>query len=128
MSMPSVAVDMDGVLVKYREAHQRALKKNPEIIYPQMSYGFYANLEPVEDAQWAWTELNSVGFDMHILTTPSVLNPLSYTEKRISVEKLFGLDACYKLNMGCDKSMWIGDYLIDDNTHIRTSNIYSKVN
>ena len=42
------------------------------------------------------------------------MNPLSYTEKRLWIEKYFGLEWCKKLILAYDKSLLKGDYLIDD--------------
>lgn len=42
---------------------------------------------------------------------------MSYTEKRAWIEKYFGFDACYNLILSYDKTMIMGNYLIDDNIH-----------
>jgi 5'(3')-deoxyribonucleotidase len=45
------------------------------------------------------------------------MNPLSYTEKRVWVEKYLGLEACKKMFLAPRKDLLIGDYLIDDVIH-----------
>ena len=54
-------------------------------------------------------------YDPYILTAPSVRNPNSYSGKRIWIEKYFGLEFCKKLILSPNKSLLVGDYLIDDN-------------
>jgi 5'-nucleotidase len=52
--------------------------------------------------------------DVHILTAPSIYNPLCYTEKRLWVEDHLGFDAVNRLIIAPDKSLLRGDVLIDD--------------
>lgn len=54
------------------------------------------------------------GHDVWLLTAPSVYNPLSYMEKRVWVEKHFGLARAHKLIIAYNKAMIEGDVLIDD--------------
>lgn len=108
-----IYIDMDDTLVNFTKARLEALRNNPNQPYPQSQYGFFANLEPIEDAVWAYNTLCEEHY-VYFLTAPSVKNPLCYTEKRISIEKLFGYDACSKLIIADDKSLFKGDILIDD--------------
>jgi 5'(3')-deoxyribonucleotidase len=112
-----VYVDMDNVLCKYAEAHAEALIKDPKVAFPQGKYGFYANLEPVKDSIESYNKLKDY-FDVMILTRPSVFNPMSYTEKRVWVEKYFGFDECFNLIECSDKTICRGAYLIDDNIQL----------
>jgi 5'(3')-deoxyribonucleotidase len=48
------------------------------------------------------------------LTAPSEHNPLSYTEKRIWIEKHLGFDFVERLIICSNKSLLKGDILIDD--------------
>jgi 5'(3')-deoxyribonucleotidase len=109
-------VDMDGVLCDYDKAHKKALKETPKIKYPQSVEGFFLNLEPIPDAikVMGWI-IKSEYFDVWILTAPSVYNPLSYMEKRLWVEKWFGMDMAHKLIESPNKGLNKGDFLIDDN-------------
>ncbi len=104
---------MDDVLCDYSGAHKAALKKQPEIAYPQSQYGFFRNLKPIETATAAFTILSNK-FDVWILTAPSIQNPLCYTEKREWVETHLGYAAAEKLILSPHKGLLIGDYLIDD--------------
>jgi len=50
----------------------------------------------------------------YIIATPSTNNPNYYPEKMIWIEKYFGLDFTERLIIACDKSLLLGDVLIDD--------------
>ena len=82
-------------------------------IYPQSRIGFLLNLEPIPGAKETIAKLQQ-HFDIKILTKPSYLNPHCYTEKRLWVEKHYGLDMCQHLYFAPDKTLMKGDYLIDD--------------
>jgi 5'(3')-deoxyribonucleotidase len=61
----------------------------------------------------AWETL-SEHYDLRFLTRPSMDNLNSYTEKAQWVRDHLGAKALEKLNLCPDKSLLIGDYLIDD--------------
>lgn len=112
-----VMFDLDDTLVQYDRAKADALKANPSHLYPQSTYGFYQQLEPMPYAQDVIKELlDAEGITPAICTAPSVLNPMSYTEKRYNVEKLFGMEMCHRLYMMPDKSRAIADVLVDNCT------------
>jgi 5'-nucleotidase len=113
MIKPIIYVDMDGVLCDYMTHARASLKHTPEIGYPQAQFGFFANMPPMPGALEAYMFLHE-NFETYILTRPSVLNPLSYTEKRVWVEKHLGIEICDNLIMSCHKGLLKGDYLIDD--------------
>lgn len=104
---------MDGVLMDFDKAKKEALEKNPTQPYPQSQLGFFVNLEPIKDALYAVAELQK-NFDVYFLTAPSTKNPLCYMEKRLSIEKWFGFEACKKLIICENKSLVKGHFLIDD--------------
>ena len=108
-----IYVDMDDTLFDFKRSYNDWKLRVPQHPYPQAQYGFFANLEPFPDALWAWNELKRFG-EVYFLTAPSIMNPLCYTEKRVSVEKHFGLEACHNLIICEDKSLLRGDLLIDD--------------
>jgi 5'(3')-deoxyribonucleotidase len=110
-----VYIDMDGVLCDYYGRYLE--QKSDTNYYPQSRYGFFRNLEPIEGAIETVNKLIEYGYDVYILTSPSVQNPLSYTEKREWIEKYLGLDMCYKLILSPNKTLLKGSYLIDDNIH-----------
>lgn len=114
-----IYIDMDDTLLDYKGAHAKALLNDPTQPYPQSVIGFYLSLEPLEGALKAYATLTSLGYEVYFLTAPSVMNPHCYTEKRLSIEKHFGFDACKNLIICNDKSLLRGVYLIDDriNSH-----------
>lgn len=110
-----VYIDMDDVLCDFSGAFKAALMKNPNIAYPQSQYGFFTNLSPINDAIDSVKKLiNSEQYNPYILTAPSFQNPLCYTEKRVWIEKYFGLEFTKKLIISPNKALLKGDYLIDD--------------
>ena len=110
-------VDMDFVLCNYGKARTIALLKDPEIVYPQSQYKFFENIEPVVGAIESYKMLKTK-YNVLILSKPSVINPLSYTEKRNWVEKCLGYEECQNLILSCDKTLLRGRYLIDDYVQI----------
>lgn len=104
-------VDMDGVLCDFLKPF--LLEKTTTNKFPQSRWGFFVNLDPIENGVEIVKELMEY-YDVWILTRPSYKNALCYTEKRIWIEKYFGLDFCEKLIICSDKSLLKGDYLIDD--------------
>lgn len=110
-----IYIDMDDVLCDYSGAFDRALKNNPRIEFPQSQYGFYAKLMPIQGAiKSAQKLLKTEQFDSYILTAPSIMNPLSYTEKRVWVENHLGMQFVERLIISPDKGLLRGDILIDD--------------
>jgi 5'-nucleotidase len=110
-----VYVDMDDVLCNYSASFNAKKLVNPEQPYPQSQYGFYTELEPIAQAIESVNQLRKLaGFEVYILTAPSILNPLSYTGKRVWVEKHFDLDFVNRLIISPNKGLLNGDYLIDD--------------
>jgi 5'(3')-deoxyribonucleotidase len=103
---------MDGVLCNFSKRVQEL--RNDVILLPQTTYGFYTSLEPMPGAIEAYKWLVEQGHDVRILTAPSVKNPLCYTEKRIWIETNLGMEAVEKAVLSCDKTILIGDILIDD--------------
>ena len=110
-----VYIDMDDTLCQFAKAYEEAYEKNPHNKFPQAEYGFFANLEPIDGAiESVFRLINSEKHDPWILTAPSVKNPMCYTEKRVWIEKYFGIDFCEKLIISPNKALLKGDYLIDD--------------
>ena len=111
-----VYIDIDDTLADLKSAYEKAKRINPNMNFPQAEYGFYANLKPLEGAiDSVFWFLESEGFDPYLLTAPSVKNPMSYTEKRIWVEKYLGMEMVDRLIISSNKSLLKGDYLIDNN-------------
>ncbi len=111
-----IYIDIDDTLADMKTALKNAKQSNPKMPFPQAEYGFYANLTPlsgaIEAVRWL---LSSPAFKPYILTAPSIMNPLSYTEKRVWVEKYLGMEMVERLIISPDKSLLKGEYLVDDN-------------
>ena len=52
MKLPKtpVFIDLDNTVVDFSGASAKKLLENPNNAYPHSEYGFFANLEPIEDA------------------------------------------------------------------------------
>ena len=109
-----IYVDMDDTLCDFMGAYNLAREKFPAQEYPQASMDFFRKLAPLPGAVEGIKELARRGHDVWILTKPSVMNPLCYTEKRLWVEDHLGLSWCDRLIISPDKSLLRGDLLIDD--------------
>ena len=109
-----IYVDMDNTLCDFssRSDEMKALSKGT-LLYPQSQYGFFASLEPLPGAIDAYRELEA-HYEVYILTAPSYLNPLCYTEKRVWVGQYLGLETTKNLIICKRKGLLKGDYLIDD--------------
>jgi 5'(3')-deoxyribonucleotidase len=113
-----VYFDMDNTMFDFTVAYNDSKRKNPEIEYPQSQQGFFENLEPIPGAIETFKRLTRYrDFDPYILTAPSILNPLCYTEKRNCIEKHLGTDALNRLIISPVKNLSKGDILIDDMAH-----------
>lgn len=108
-----IYVDMDGVLCNYEKAFVERIIANPKNQVPQSDYGFFANLEEIPGAIDA-IKLIAQHHDVWILSRPSFKNPLSYTEKRVWIEKHLDMSWVEKLILSPNKALNIGDILIDD--------------
>ncbi|MCL1065712.1 hypothetical protein L2735_02675 [Shewanella olleyana] len=115
MSKKVIYIDMDDTLCDYASAHKLALKLAPKILYPQSQAGFFHNLLPITGGIEAMEQLlASERYDPFILTAPSVMNPLCYTEKRTWVEAYLGMEYVHRLIISPRKDLLKGDFLIDD--------------
>lgn len=112
--MKIVYIDMDDTICKYTEALELAKKKNPNQTYPQSQWGFFIGLQPIDGAIDAINRLKEK-YDVWILTRPSSKNLNCYSEKAYWVANNLGEKMVDKLIISPDKSLSIGDYLIDDN-------------
>jgi 5'(3')-deoxyribonucleotidase len=104
---------MDGVLCNFYGAAKKALTENPEQKYPQSQWGFFLKLEEIEDAIES-VKLLQTKYDVWILTRPSFRNVNCFTEKAQWIWDHLGFEMLEKTIMSGDKSLLIGDYLIDD--------------
>lgn len=109
---------MDDTLCDYTSAWKQHRNQHPSIKFPQSQPGFFENLVPLPGAIDSLNTLfKSECYECYILTAPSYMNPHSYTEKRLWIEKHLGIQACKKLVISLNKGLHKGDYLIDDWDH-----------
>mgnify|MGYP003460767576 FL=1 len=114
LEMKRIFVDLDGVCCDIRKLARQKFSESPEVKYPQSQYGFFIELEEIENSVSSIKEL-SKNYDVWFLSAPSTKNPMSYAEKNYWIRIHFGQEWCDKLILCPDKSLLIGDYLIDDN-------------
>ena len=112
-----VYVDMDDCLCDYNGAYTTYKSKHPSTPFPQSISGFFLSLKPLPGAIESIHWLASIEYlDVYILSAPSILNPLCYTEKRLWVEQNLGFEFVNRLILSPHKHLNVGDYLIDNNT------------
>ena len=109
-----IYVDLDDTLCMYSYMHEECIKLNPGNKFPQSEYGFYLKLPLMYLGKESLHKLQAFGFEIWLLSRPSFKNPMCYTEKRVWVEKRLGEEWVERLILAPDKSLFIGDYLIDD--------------
>lgn len=160
-----VLVDMDGVLADFEKGYLDAWKRQhpdkpaiqPEdrntfyIVnqYPKdlrplvwdilLAPGFFAALEPVEGAIAAVHEMDALGPEVFICSSPLIPNKTGASEKYAWVQQHLGVDWARRLILTSDKTLVHGDYLIDDRpevdgsqtptwTHILFDRPYNRAN
>ncbi len=115
-----IFIDMDGVLVNFKEAMSNAYKNNPEYRKqykenPDEIPGIFKDPLPVEGAIEAVHKLAKNGkYELFIATTATWGNPEAAMHKRLWVEKYFGKLFIKKMVITHRKDLLLGDYLIDD--------------
>jgi len=115
-----IYIDMDDTLCDFQSAYEQSKRINPDIDFPQSVAGFYQNLAPLPGAVDGFHWLNGQpNLDVYLLTAPSIMNPLCYTEKRLWIENNLGFRAVNQLIISPHKNLNKGDYLIDDYTEGR---------
>ncbi|MGR5347397.1 5' nucleotidase, NT5C type [Vibrio mediterranei] len=112
-----VYVDLDDTLCDYAGGIEMA-RKSSAAAYPQSEPGFFKSLVPLPGAIETMKRLlESEEYEPFILTAPSTLNPLCYTEKRLWVETHLGMEFVERLIISPRKDLLKGQYLIDDYDH-----------
>jgi 5'(3')-deoxyribonucleotidase len=106
---------MDDVMCDFKTAFFQKRKENPAIKYPQSTFDFFRKLKPIPNSiQGYYKLLYSKEYEPYFLTSPSILNPLCYTEKRLWIEDNINIEACNRLIISPNKGLLKGEYLIDD--------------
>jgi 5'(3')-deoxyribonucleotidase len=118
-------IDMDGVVADFEKAISNHLPEWHDLseeekgkqtdIVCGANPGFFENLDPIKDA------IESIGllkeyYDIYFLSAAMWNVPMSYTEKRIWIEKHFGTAFRKRLILTHRKDLNVGHYLIDDRT------------
>lgn len=112
--MKRLFIDMDDVVADYHNEHKRK-RVEGAIEYPQSQARFFENLPEIDGAA-KYVRLLNQKFDTWLLSSPSVMNPYSYTEKRVWTEEHFGDILLHeRLILSPDKTCIVGDFLVDDN-------------
>lgn len=113
-----IYVDMDFTLCDYGAGYRTYQARYPELTYPQSVTGFYESLAPlagaIETYRWLHDHPQLAVF---VLTAPSIMNPHSYSEKRLWIEKHLGMDVVKRLIISPHKGLNKGHYLIDDRSN-----------
>lgn len=115
-----IYIDMDGVLVDFKGAMEKAYKENPEYkethkTNPDEIPNIFKDPKPIKGAKEAIKELDSKGlYEMFIATSATWKNPDAATHKRLWIEKHFGKTFRKKIFITHRKDLLKGDYLIDD--------------
>ncbi|MFH1052217.1 MAG: hypothetical protein V1779_14960 [bacterium] len=100
-------IDLDDVVVDYQSGYRFTRNKK--------SKGFFENMGPVPGAIKSVKKLNKY-YNIYFLSTAPWGNPHSWMEKRLWIERHFPLIGYKKLILTHNKSLLIGDYLLDDRT------------
>lgn len=123
--MARIYIDMDGVLCNYAKAFNEKRAIDPAQPFPPSQFGFWMDLEPIDGAIDALNVLEEV-FDVWVLSKPSFDNLNSFSEKAYWVNRYFGPGMLRKLILCGNKSLLIGDYLIDDTTTANQTEFQGK--
>lgn len=113
MKSKIIYLDMDDVLADFYRGANCPLRS--KIMEERMwDKDFFLNLKPINGAKGAVFQLQKMGFDLWILSQPLAESPESYTDKAKWVQLHFP-QLYKKIILTQDKSLNIGDFLIDDN-------------
>ncbi len=115
-------IDFDDTIFDFQGRCDEVRSKTG-MTYPQAEYGFFDNLEPLPRAvEVVKILMEDPRYNVRFATAPSLYNPMSYTGKRIAVEKHFGFNAVEKMIIISQKdlldrsSRGVRSILIDDIT------------
>ena len=135
-----ILVDMDGVITDFdMEFLQRWQQRHPDLFYVPLEQrksfyvkddypeelrplvseillesSFFAEMQPVPGAREALEEMETLGFDVFICSSPLSIFGNCVLEKYKWVEKFIGPNWVKKIILTKDKTVIRADYLIDD--------------
>lgn len=139
-----ILLDMDGVIADFEKGFLRIWQeKHPEKLYIPLEErnshfivdqypkeykdlinqimagaGFFLSLEPVDGSIQSINEIQAMGIEIFICTTPLSEYKNCVLEKYEWVEKHLGFEWTKKIILTKDKTLIKGDYLIDDQPQI----------
>ncbi len=139
-----ILIDMDGVIADFdREFLQKWRTRHPDKYYIPLEEratfyvkdqypedlkslvteilrepGFFRNIVPVEGAKEALIEMESLGFEVFICTSPPSTYQNCVLEKYEWVDEVLGADWVKRIILTKDKTLVKADYIIDDNPAI----------
>jgi 5'-nucleotidase len=111
-----IYIDLDGVVCDFKTAMQEVRCQEPDRGFPQSRIGFFSQMPPMPGALEAVREL-ALTHDVWFLSRPSFRNLHSYTEKALWIQTHLGFEMLQRLILCGDKSLVIGDILVDDCGH-----------
>jgi 5'-nucleotidase len=137
IDMDGVIADFDGEFLKrwreqhpdkfYIPMHERTLfyvkDQYPEELTPfvmeiLLEPTFFRDMMPIEGAQEALREMDRMGLDVFICTSPFSTYQNCVLEKYQWAENVLGAEWVKRIILTKDKTLVRGDYLIDDKPHI----------
>ena len=116
---------MDGVICDFKKASENHPNKENFKGRPDLLPNIFRDLEIISGAKEGLDFLLN-NFDTYILSSPSWDNYDSWTHKRLWVEKNLDKRFRKKLILSHNKSLQLGDYLIDDNPWNGAKNFKGK--
>lgn len=111
--MDGTIADIASAVHEYREKYKDVDVSGIHYLYPWSTPGFFSDLKPLPNAINSVKKLAEFE-DVWFLSRPSFKNTSSYTEKADWIKKYFGYEMQKKLILAGDKSLMMGDILVDD--------------
>ena len=138
MEKKILLIDMDNTIVDYSTPISDAIRKegnvnsNPSNWFTftnqkplrkiqkrtQSAPHFFLNLKPIDGALECLKELDSLGYIIFIVSSPSVNSDTCHSDKAKWLTENMGEHWARKLILTKDKTVVIGDFLIDDRMDI----------
>lgn len=84
----------------------------------QSAKDFFYNLKPIDGALEALKEMEQLGYNVYIVSSPSVRGDYCHSDKNRWLKDHLGEKWARRLILTKDKTLVHGDYLIDDKPYI----------